>query len=294
MTQLWRITVTIPDTLAEDVADFLGANALALSTMHPPRTEACLIEAIVNQEPDRASLTARLAVVAALHGMQPPDLTIDAIPQIDWLARTARAFPPITAGRLIVHGAHDRGKIPVFRPSLQIEAATAFGTGEHPTTLGCLLMLDAVLKSRTPRRALDMGCGSGILALALARLAHVPSVAVDIDPESVRMARLNAKINNLTGYVRVGQSDGYRAPLVGRGAPYDLIFANIFARPLALLAKDLRRHLAPGGVAILSGLLNTQENMVLAAHRLQRLHLWRRLRLGEWSVLVVRKKNRPL
>jgi ribosomal protein L11 methyltransferase len=267
--------------------EIAGEGALAVTAMHEPRSNIASLEAIYDHRPDQRSLIARLSVIAALHEIKPPQIFIEKIPPIDWLEKVAQEHPPLPVARLLIYSAHDRSHVPSYRPALQLEAATAFGTGEHPTTFGCLLALQQLLKYRQPRHMLDLGCGSGILALAAARLAHQPVLAVDNDAESVRMARYNARTNYLHRFVRVECGSGYAAPAVRAGKPYDLIMANIFARPLMLLARDLRAHLAPGGTAILSGLLNSQENMVLAAHRGVGLKLVHRWRHNGWSVLVL-------
>ena len=182
-----------------------------------------------------------------------------------------------------------RDKVPNRLYALQIDATNAFGTGEHPTTRGCLLMLDKILKSGfRPRRMADIGCGSGVLAMGCVQATRGSAVAVDLDPDSVQIATNNVRANGLGGKIRVGRSRGYAASLVRASAPYDLIMANIFARPLSQMAADLKKNLRPGGRVILSGLLTSQANLVIAAHRMQGLALVSHMRLGEWSVLALK------
>jgi ribosomal protein L11 methyltransferase len=177
--------------------------------------------------------------------------------------------------------------------ALQIDATNAFGTGEHPTTRGCLRLFEAELKRRKHlTRMLDIGCGSGILAMAFAKRTHGQAVAVDLDPVSVMIAAHNRNTNSLRKNVRLAQSNGYRAAVVKQHAPYDIIMANIFARPLSQMAKDLYRHLRPGGIAILAGLLNHQANQVINAHRLQGMELIRWQRDGEWTILALKRSVR--
>ncbi|MBI1274044.1 MAG: methyltransferase [Alphaproteobacteria bacterium] len=296
MPPLYRLAVRTTPAAATAIEAALADEALATTSVHEPRTHIAMLEALFDYLPAKADFAARLSVIAATCGAKAPPIVIERVPQTDWLAKVAREHPPLPAGRLTIHCGADRARVPPHRPALLIEAATAFGTGEHPTTFGCLLALQNVLKRGKPRRTLDIGCGSGILALAVARLARRPVLAVDCERESVRMARHNARANHLQGYVRVAHGDGYRAPGVRAGGPYDLILANIFARPLALMAKDLRANLVPGGTAILSGLLTAQENMVLAAHRAQGLACaarWRSAGIGgDWAVLVLRRASR--
>ncbi len=289
--RLWRVTLTVPAADAEAFGVALENDALALTVMQPPRQDRAQIEAIFAAQPDHGDWTARFAIVAALQGLPVPACVIEPVPPQDWLRLVAQASPPRRIGRLVVYGSHDAGKIPPHIPSLHIDAATAFGTGEHPSTQMCLLLLQDWLRRRRPRRILDIGCGSGILALAAARLARSKALAVDSDKESVLMTRHNARRNGLSRAIRAVHGDGYRAGIVRRGRPYDLIFANIFARPLTQMADDLQRHLAPGGVAILAGLLQTQVAMVQSTHQMQRLHLVRRIQMGEWAALLLIRKR---
>jgi ribosomal protein L11 methyltransferase len=291
MAALWQIALTVPQAQAEIFAALFEDTALAVSVQQPPRQSLAQIEALYAAQPEATGWQQQVAALAALHDVLVPDVRIAPVPETDWLRHVALATPPRQIGRLVIYGAHSPAPSAAV-PSLQLEAATAFGTGEHPSTHMCLLLLQRVLRHTTPRRALDVGCGSGILALSLARLAHRPCVAVDCDAESVRMTRENARHNGLARYLTPLVGSGYALRQVRQRRPYDLIFANIFARPLMALAADLRAHLAPGGYAILSGLLTTQAPMVLAAHRLQRLHVVAALQQNEWSALLLQKRQR--
>ncbi|WP_207476914.1 50S ribosomal protein L11 methyltransferase [Arenibaculum pallidiluteum] len=286
---LWRVALTVPQSSVPAFADALADAVVALSTFEIQEGPegAWLVEGTAQGEPDRAALVARVAVLAEALGLPEPALDIEPLPALDWLTRSYQSFPPIKAGRFFVYGSHWEGGVPASSLGLLVDAATAFGSGEHATTRGCLLALDRLAKSRRPRRLLDMGCGSGILAMAMARIWHRPVVAVDIDEESVRVTRLNAQRNEVGALIEAQAGNGYGAPLVARRGPYDVIAANILARPLARMAPELKRHLAPGGVAVLSGLLNRQRNWVLAAHRRQGLRLVREYRLGDWTTLVL-------
>lgn len=207
-----------------------------------------------------------------------------------WLARTNASFPPQRVGRrFLVRGTHDAGPEPAGLVVLTLDAGLAFGSGEHGSTRGCLRALEIVGRRR-PGRVLDVGTGSGILAMAAAKLLRRRVLATDIEPWSVRVARQNAAANGVARRVRAVLADGWRAPVVRGGAPYGLVFANILARPLCRMARDLSLHLAPGGQAILAGLLVNQVRMVLAAHRRQGLVLDRVLTEGQWATLVVRRR----
>jgi ribosomal protein L11 methyltransferase len=238
-------------------------------------------------------LSARLALAAAASGGEVVELREEKLRDRDWLAENQLAFPPLRIGRFFVYGSHyrgevpDRGEIPAGAVGILLDAATAFGTGEHPSTRGCLMALEGLARRHIIRRPLDIGTGTGILAIAAAKLLHRAVSASDIDPGSVMVARHNASRNRVAGLVRVGHAAGYRG-VAPRRSRYDLILANILARPLAEMAADLAGHLAPGGHAVLSGLLRGQEPIVLAPHRSLGLALEQRIVIDGWSTLVLR------
>ena len=203
----------------------------------------------------------------------------------DWLALALSGLPPVRAGRFFVYGAHDRGRIPANAVGLRIEAGAAFGTGHHGTTAGCLVAFDALLKARRFGKVLDVGTGTGVLAIAAARTGSLRAVGTDIDAVSVRIARENAALNHARA--RFVRADGLAHRSVARGAPYDLVFANILARPLVRLAPAIRRALKPGGTAILSGLLRSQQRFVFAAYLGRGFRLKRRILRDAWATLVL-------
>lgn len=207
-----------------------------------------------------------------------------------WLARTYSSFPEQRIGqRYAVRGTHLSGPPTPGRITLSLDAGLAFGSGEHESTRLCLCAFESVAHRR-PRRVLDMGTGSGILAMAAAHTLRRRVLATDIEPWSVRVAAGNAAMNGLGKATRFLLADGWRDVRVRRGGPYDLVFANILARPLCAMAAELAGHLVPGGTVILAGLLATQLRMVLAAHRRQGLVLERTLRDGAWAALVLRRR----
>ncbi len=296
LAKLWRASLTVPEAHAGVFADVVGEHAEAVATFEVEEGETWLIEATMHGEPDRARIEARVAVLAASLGLEEPVLAVEEVPPIDWVSHSYSGFPPIRAGRFFVHGSHHQGAAPPGTIDLLVDAATAFGTGEHGSTRGCLLALDRLRRRLRLRHglrggaALDMGCGSGILALAVAKAWRARVIASDIDPEAVRVTRINAALNGEAPRVRACGGVGYASASVRRHAPYRLITANILARPLARMAPELRRHLARGGVAVLSGLLNRQERHVLQAHRAQGLRLVARVRVGDWTTLVVGRR----
>lgn len=234
-------------------------------------------------------LNARLALAAAAEGGALIEAGEAKMPERDWLADNQLAFPPLAIGRFFIYGSHYRGRVPAGRIGILVDAATAFGTGEHPSTRGCLLALGDLARRRHIRHPLDVGTGTGILAIAAARRLRRRVRASDIDAAAVAVARHNASRNGVAGLVRLCAAPGYR----GRGLRkrrYDLVLSNILARPLALMARDLARVLAPGGRAVLSGLLARQERVVLAAHRGLGLALERRYLIDGWSTLVLHRR----
>ena len=212
------------------------------------------------------------------------------LPDADWVRRSQEALPPVRAGRILVYGQHDRAAVRANDIAIHIEAGQAFGTGHHGTTRGCLLAIQAIVKSRRIRSALDIGTGSGVLAIALARQA-VPVVATDIDPVAVRIARENARLNGVAARVAVRMMPGLPAAVPVRlaGSGYDLVVANILLAPLLALAPTIARAIAPGGTAILSGLLPDQRTAIVATYRSVGLRLRRWFIEDGWLVVVLEK-----
>jgi ribosomal protein L11 methyltransferase len=241
-----------------------------------------------------SELAGALALAAAVTGVT---ATVTRAPtQADgWLERTRAAFPEQLIGRsFAIRGTHLTDAPPFGRTALILDAGVAFGSGEHNSTRGCLLALEQLvpqLRRRGSCCILDLGTGSGILAMAAAKLLRRRVLATDIEPWSVRVARQNARLNKIGTLVRPVLADGWRSPIVRRSGPYTLVFGNILARPLRLMARDLARHLAPGGVAILAGLLQVQARDVPAAHRRNGLVLHRMIHLEPWTTLVLRKRG---
>ncbi|MGE0844875.1 MAG: 50S ribosomal protein L11 methyltransferase [Flavobacteriaceae bacterium] len=207
----------------------------------------------------------------------------------DWVRDSLEAMPPVSAGRFVVHGRHDRHRVPANAIGIEIEANLAFGTGHHGTTRGCLIMLDRLLRRERPKHVLDVGTGTGVLAIAAARATGRPVTASDIDPVAVAIARENALTNRAGALVRPVTASGFGHRAIREAGPYDLILANILAGPLMAMAPDISRSLRPGGRAILSGLLTWQGRRVLAACVAQGLRLEDRVALDGWLTLMVRR-----
>jgi ribosomal protein L11 methyltransferase len=245
-------------------------------------------------EPPEADELDRLVELAQeVAGLGAPVIySLEKLPDIDWVAESQKSLPPIVAGRFRIRGSHVTEPAPPGAIDLLIEANAAFGTGRHETTRGCLLALQDIARRRSVTRPvtpiLDMGCGSGVLAMAAARLWPCRVLGVDNDAPSIRVAVENLKANGVADAVTLLCGDGFRDARVRKGGPYALILANILAEPLCRMAEDVKRHLAPGGKVVLSGLLITQERQVTARYRAAGLRLVRRYHLGEWSTLVLR------
>jgi ribosomal protein L11 methyltransferase len=254
------------------------------------------VEAFFAGPPDEAEVRACVEQAAGPAGAT---LAFDRVEARDWIATSLAGLKPVLAGRFTVHGAHDRRTVATNRIGIEIEAALAFGTGHHGTTRGCLLALDDILKRQKPatptlprqrgreRRVLDIGTGTGVLAIAAAKALRRPVLASDIDKEAVTIARANARLNGAAPWVECLHATGLTAHRIRTRAPFDLVFANILLPPLKRLAFPLARLLAPNARVILSGLLATQENAALAAYRAHGLRLKRRIPLDEWVTLFL-------
>jgi len=288
ITRLETVSVTVPERALEAYEAALDAACDTVGFFRDERTGDWRVEGVKPLGTGEPELAAGLALAAGLSGFA-ARLERSETPAEGWLARTYAGFPEQQIGRrFAVRGTHLPPHAAPGRITLLLDAGLAFGSGEHGSTRGCLLALEGVAYRR-PRRILDLGTGSGILAIAAARLLRRPVLATDIEPWSVRVARENATLNGVAHLVRPILANGWRDVRVRAGGPYDLVFANILARPLCLMARDLAAHLAPGGTAILAGLLTTQVHGVLAAHRRQGLQLERVVVARPWATLVLRR-----
>ncbi|BCG93789.1 50S ribosomal protein L11 methyltransferase [Mesorhizobium sp. 131-2-1] len=211
------------------------------------------------------------------------------LPDVDWVARSLEGLKPVRAGRFFVHGAHDRDKRHSGDLAIEIEAGLAFGTGHHGTTAGCLEMLEKVVRREHPRNALDLGTGSAVLAIAVARLAHIPVLATDIDPVAVKVAAANARLNHVKALVETVTAPGFHHPIFGKRAPFDLIVANILARPLMRLAPEMAKHIRLGGSIVLSGILDRQRDAVVSAYVGQSFRHVRTLHREGWVTIHLKR-----
>lgn len=292
---LFRVAVTVPEAALgpfDAAMESLGGAMLMQLMEDGPQAGFWRLESLLQARPEDHVVHTMLALAAASAGIAVPAPVIETVAPRDWLAENVASFPGMDIGRFRVQGSHIRDPIPPGRLGIVLDAATAFGSGDHPTTAGCLLALQGLARQGLkPARVLDMGCGTGILAIGAAKLWPTRVLATDVDPEAVRVTRLNALRNGVAGHMAAIAQDGYRGRGVQRCAPYDLIVANILARPLCAMAGALRAHLAPGGYAVLAGLLVRQKRMVLAAHLNQGLALTRHIHQDGWSILVLKDRR---
>ena len=244
------------------------------------------LEAYFADAPDEAWVR---DLVRPVVGGQADAASFETIDQQDWVRASLEGLNPVRAGRFLVHGRHDRAHVRTNDLAVEIEAALAFGTGHHGTTLGCLRALVADLKTRRPRYVLDVGTGTGILAFAAAKALRAPVVAGDLDPEAVTTAVGNARLNGLGNLVQLYQGPGVRHARANRPRHFDVVFANILARPLKRLAPSLTAVVAEGGILILSGLIESDVPGVLSTYRHRGFHLARRGVIEGWATLVVRR-----
>lgn len=264
-----RLYVTVTERQAEDILDRLsltfGEEDYAIGTTEvdekADRWEASVYMLFDDEDAVRPRFEATIADAY-------PDLVIEreVLPEIDWIAKSLEGLKPVRAGRFLVHGSHDRDKVRMGDLAIEIDAGQAFGTGHHGTTAGCLEMIESVTRAHPPRNALDLGTGSGVLAIAVAKLKKIPVLATDIDPVAVRVAAENARLNGIVSGMALETAPGFHSSAFRKHGPFDLIVANILARPLIKMAPQLATHLAPGGDVILSGILAAQRWKVIAAY----------------------------
>lgn len=283
---LWRIVCRVPEDAVDVFEEYLRRHCGAVSSIIGVKDSEWVLEGLSEAEPDRQLVERGARALARDTGIDEPSFKYDLVPPINWVAENLASFPPIRWQRYFVHGSHFEEPLPGGVIPLKLDAGTAFGSGEHPTTGGCLLALDKLAKRHRFRRPLDVGCGSGILSIAMAKTWGAPVLATDIDPESVAVTQSNAHLNEVGDLVSSTVSDGYKNRRIGRNGPYDLITSNILARPLAKMAKSMGQNLAPGGFAVISGVVERDAQWMVSAHRLVGLHLVEHTTLKGWSTLV--------
>lgn len=276
-----HIVDVLPESIDPDTA------AVSASEDAQGTAQAWLVEIHFRDPPDETAIRDLIGRIAGPDAAKA--VSFSTIATTDWVKKSLEGLKPVEAGRFVVHGAHDRHQIAAHRIGIEIEAALAFGTGHHGTTRGCLLALDAIAKQRAPRRILDIGTGSGVLAIAAARQLRRNVLASDIDQQAVIAARDNARRNAAAPFIQTIRATGLSAGAFRRNAPFDLILANILLAPLMRMSAPAARLLAPGGRIVLSGLLPAHAAAALSAYRAQGLALERRIELEDWMTLVMRR-----
>jgi ribosomal protein L11 methyltransferase len=287
-THVFRITTDERSARAmtELIGEIFDPAETAVAAFETEEDGPWLLEAYFAMEPDEAAIRNLLRPVV---GAEADKGVFVPLEQQDWVKASLEGLNPVRAGRVLVHGSHDRQHRRPNDIAIEIEAALAFGTGHHGTTKGCLLAFVDELKLRQPRHVLDVGTGTGILAFAAAKILKRPVVAGDIDPEAVRVARENARLNGIAPWMRLYVGPGITNALADRPGHFDLIFANILAKPLRMLAPSLSRVAGRDGTLILSGLLVRDVPGVLSAYAAQGWHLQRRYDLEGWVALVLKR-----
>jgi ribosomal protein L11 methyltransferase len=285
------VSLTVPGPAMEIFEAALSSICRAVSFFHDEDNDRWDLQGVKERGANEDELSAALAMAEIITGISPA-IERTLVPIGGWLARTKLAFPEQLIGRCFaVRGTHIVAPAVPGRITLVLDAGLAFGSGEHNSTRGCLAAFERLAFTSRSRRILDLGTGSGVLAIAAAKLLRRKVLASDIDPRAARVAGANARLNGVSKQVRSIKADGWRSPELRRHAPYDIVFANILARPLCAMAHHLATHLAPGGFAILAGLLSIQANWVLSAHRRAGLTLKFRVVDGAWTTLVLQRRN---
>lgn len=287
-THVLRLITDEPSARAmtELLGEMFDPMETAVAAFEVEETGAWRLEAYFSEEPDAEMIR---ELISPMLGAQADEAVFETIDQQDWVRASLEGLKPVRAGRFLVHGGHDRHQVRANDLAIEIEAALAFGTGHHGTTLGCLRALVDELKRRRPARVLDVGTGTGILGFAAAKALRTPVIAGDLDPEAVSTARGNARLNGLGPYMRLYHAPGVRHALADRPRGFDVVFANILARPLKRLAPSLTAVVADDGVLILSGLIERDVPGVLSTYRHRGFHLARSGVIEGWATLVLRR-----
>jgi ribosomal protein L11 methyltransferase len=287
-----RLYVSTSEAVAGEVmnalSDLFGDEDYAIATQEVDEANEIWEASIYMTAADEADIAERFSGLIAADF---PDLSVEreVLPDIDWIAKSLEGLKPVRAGRFLVHGSHDADKVKINDIGILIEAGQAFGTGHHGTTAGCLAMIGDVLKSRRVRNALDLGTGSGVLAIAAHLMSRIPVVATDIDPIAVRVARENVRINGIANGVKLATAPGFHHTVFRDNGPFDLIIANILARPLMKLAPSVVEHLSADGTVILSGILASQRWKVISAYNGAGLKHLRTTWMNGWVTIELRR-----
>ncbi|EJJ30533.1 50S ribosomal protein L11 methyltransferase [Rhizobium sp. CF142] len=283
-----RLYVSTTEKQAEEILDLLsevfGEEDFAIGTTEIDEKKDIWEASVYMMAEEEADVRTRIE--AALKDAFPnAALSREVIPDVDWVVKSLEGLKPVRAGRFLVHGSHDRDKVRTGDIAIEIDAGQAFGTGHHGTTAGCLEVIDRVVRARRVRNALDLGTGSGVLAIAVRKLRNIPVLATDIDPIAVRVAAENVRRNGIASGISTVTAPGFHSTAFSEHGPFDLIIANILARPLIRMAPQLVTNLAPGGSVILSGILASQRWKVIAAYNGAKLRHVRTIWRNGWVTI---------
>ena len=282
----WTLVLEVPkdaaDVFARALAPISSATAAFKTGSGKWRVEAFAIE-----RPDESAIVGAIALAAEIAGIEEPEVRVVPLPPIDWISKNQKSFQPITCGRFFIYPSHYHGVIPHNATALAVDAGPAFGTGSHGSTKGCLLALEHLSRRQPSGPILDLGCGTGILAMAIASRWRRCVLAADIDHDAIATTRINVRLNGLTHLVRTAPANGPTNGEVRQQQPYGMIIANILAKPLILMARDIKRVLRPGGTLVISGFTSNQENGVRAAYPRRDYHLARKVDVDGWTTFVL-------
>jgi ribosomal protein L11 methyltransferase len=283
-----RLYVSTTEKQAEEILDLLsevfGEEDFAIGTTEIDEKKDIWEASVYMMAEDEADVRSRVEEALA-QAFPDAALSREVIPDVDWVTKSLEGLKPVRAGRFLVHGSHDRDKVRMGDIAIEIDAGQAFGTGHHGTTAGCLEVIDGVVRSRKVRNALDLGTGSGVLAIAVRKLRNIPVLATDIDPIAVRVAAENVRRNGIASGISTVTAPGFHSTAFSEHGPFDLIIANILARPLIRMAPQLVTNLAPGGSVILSGILARQRWKVIAAYNGAKLRHVRTIWRNGWVTI---------
>lgn len=294
--EFWSAELDVPSDLVTAAEEMIGDEGVALTSHEVPRPGVAVspdwrVQVLFDAPPDEAEWRTRLAAVAEGLGIAEPVIRFGHLPAQDWVRHTNKLNAPVRAGRFFLYGAHDAGAVPPGAFGLLLDAGLAFGTGRAPSTFGCLQAIDDLCRIRPPRNMLDMGTGSGVLAMAAAKAGAGHVLAADIDPVAVAVTRENTRRNGLGSRIAALTASRPDDPRLRSRGPYDLVVANILAEPLSRMAHGLAALVAAGGHLVLSGLLAREERMIVARYRAAGLQLKRRIPREGWHTLVFSRRR---
>ena len=287
----WVFAVEVSESAAEIFERALAPICSATSIFKASKSNLSRVEALAIKRPDPAAVVSAIALATKLSGVPEPEIFISSLPLVDWLEQNQRSFKPLVVGRFFIHASHFSEKPPYGSNTLTINAGQAFGTGAHGSTLGCLLALDQLSYKLPKGKILDLGCGTGILALSIARRWQRRVFAADIDPQALAVTKMNARLNCLSHFVKPILTNGFKNSTIRENGPYGLIVANILARPLVKMQRDVKYAIKPGGKLILSGFTRNHRNWIRSAYQARYFRLIRTINSEDWTTLVLTRKG---